>query len=94
MTPDLEAAQEEFRNRVWTTADNREIVIRDMTDDHVINIIHHLRQRTWGGCEILFLFMNEARLRNNLPWWNGPIPYKYPDDAPEYCRALEIPERI
>ena len=83
-----------FRDLVWTTADNRRVKVRDMDDAHVINIIWFLHRRlTHGGYPgdrlLLENFCNEAQFRN-LPW-QGPIPYRYPDSAPDHVRRYEVP---
>lgn len=89
-----DSPEPDFRDLVWTTADGRRVKVRDMEDNHVINIIWFLHRRmTTGGFPgdrtLLENFCDEAQ-RRKLPW-RGPVPYRYPDSAPDDVRRYEIP---
>jgi len=81
----------------WQTADGREVLVKDMTDDHITNIIHYLasrwaRYRIESDPRLREEFINYAKLRN-IDWESGPVPYQYPEGSPEYCKQFEIPPR-
>ena len=66
-----------FRETVWTTADNRKVKIKDMTDQHVINVIWHIYDhKSHYGAEMLQNFVNEANFRSLM--WTLKTDYKYP----------------
>ena len=66
-----------FRETVWTTADNRKVKIKDMTDQHVINVIWHINDhKVHYGMEMLQNFINEANFRNLN--WSLKTEYEYP----------------
>lgn len=81
---------EEFRERVWTTEDDREIKIRDLTDKHLANIINHCKKCNdkrpnsyprWLTAGL----RSEAKARSLSKEFIANAPYPWRDD-----RALEL----
>lgn len=72
-----------FREKFWTTRDGRKIRIKNLTNEHLVNIIWHIHDYSrWYPVGTREQFINEAEYRN-IEWGNPTIRMGIPVTPPK-----------